>query len=184
MAGLRHDSSTGNSAWGRRVAVLAVAAAALIVFLEGIRMGQAISHADEPKKDAPRVVLAETWDGVTKIHFTNVAVHRGSPEPNPVKRRFRADVRYWLMDAKTYEKGELGIGNPELTEFVRNVGKKSLPASEPTTLSVMAHGIAISTLREFPIIKKIEVQLTHFSKGLAAEDEGEDNHVVTIVLER
>jgi len=26
--------------------------------------------------------------------------------------------------------------------------------------------------------------LTHFSKGLTADDEGEDNHVVTIVLER
>ena len=34
------------------------------------------------------------------------------------------------------------------------------------------------------VIEKIEVQLTHFSKGLTADDEGEDNHVVTIVLER
>ncbi|MCE9562959.1 MAG: hypothetical protein K8U57_13025 [Planctomycetes bacterium] len=142
------------------------------------------SLADEPKKDSPRVVLAEMWNGVTKIYFTNVAVHKGSPEPNPVKRRFRADVRYWLMDAKTYEKGELGIGNPELTEFVRKMGKKSLPASEPTTLPVLAHGIAASVLKEYPLIKKIEVQLTHFSKGLTADDEGEDNHVVTIVLER
>ena len=139
---------------------------------------------DEPENALPAVVLAETWDGVTKIYFTNVAVHKGSPEPNPVKRRFRADVRYWLMDAKTYEKGDLGIGNPELTEFVRKASKQSLPASEPTTLSVMAYGIATSTLKEFPAIKKIEVQLTHFSKGLTADDEGEDNHVVTIVLER
>ena len=168
----------------RILSFIAVAGIGTSITLVGMRVGLPASQADEPKKDARRIVLAETWDGVTKIHFTNVAVHKGSPEPNPVKRRFRADVRYWLKDAKTYEKGELGIGNPELTEFVRNVGKKSLPASEPTTLSVMAHGIAISTLREFPIIKKIEVQLTHFSKGLAAEDEGEDNHVVTIVLER
>jgi len=104
--------------------------------------------------------------------------------PNPVERRFRADVRYWLMDAKTYDQGDLGIGNPELTEFVRKAGKKSLPASEPTTLSVMAFGIPNNTRKEFPVIKKIEVQLTHFSKGLTADVEGEDTHVVTIVLER
>ena len=109
---------------------------------------------DEPENALPAVVLAETWDGVTKIYFTNVAVHKGSPEPNPVKRRFRADVRYWLMDAKTYEKGDLGIGNPELTEFVRKASKQSLPASEPTTLSVMAYGIATSTLKEFPLSRK------------------------------
>ena len=168
----------------RNFAFLGIAVAATVAGTAWVRPGLPASRADDPKKDAPRVVLAETWNGVTKIHFTNVAVHKGSPEPNPVKRRFRADVRYWLMDAKTYEKGELGIGNPELTEFVRKLGKKSLPASEPTTLSVMAHVIASSTLKEFPIIRKIEVQLTHFSKGLTADDEGEDNHVVTIVLER
>jgi hypothetical protein len=163
---------------------LAVAGIGTSITLVGMHVGLPASQADEPKKDAPRVVLAETWDGVTKIHFTNVAVHKGSPEPNPVKRRYRADVRYWLKDAKTYEKGELGIGNPELTEFVRKLGKKSLPASEPTTLSVMAYGIANGVLTEYPVIKKIEVQLTHFSKGLTADDEGEDNHVVNIVLER
>lgn len=168
----------------RLVTILAVAAAALTLPLAGSRPGLPASHADEAKKDAIRVVLAETWDGVTKIHFTNVAVHKGSPEPNPVKRRFRADVRYWLMDTKTYEKGALGIGNPELTEFVRKLGKKSLPASEPTTLSVIAYGIANGVLKEYPIIMKIEVRLTHFSKGLEAKDEGEDNHVVNIVLER
>ena len=168
----------------RLVAIVAFAAAGLTIPLVGSRPGLPASHADEAKKDAPRIVLAETWDGVTKIHFTNVAVHKGSPEPNPVKRRFRADVRYWLMDAKTYERGGLGIGNPELTEFVRKLGKKSLPASEPTTLSVMAHGIASGVLKQYPIIQKIEVRLTHFSKGLEAKDEGEDNHVVNIVLQR
>ncbi len=168
----------------RILSVVAVARIATGISLVGLRVGLPASQADEPKQDAPRVVLAETGDGVTKIHFTNVAVHKGSPEPNPVKRRFRAEVRYWLMDAKTYEKGALGIGNPELTEFVRKLGKKSLPASQPTTLSVMAYGIASGVLKEYPVIEKIEVQLTHFSKGLTADDEGEDNHVVTIVLER
>ena len=168
----------------RLMATMAIVATSLAVVWLGSRPGTPVSHADEPKKDSPRVVLPETWDGVTKIHFTNVAVHKGSPEPNPVKRRFRVDVRYWLMDAKTYEKGELGIGNPELTEFVRKLGKKSLPASEPTTLSVMAHGIARGVLKQYPIIQKIEVRLTHFSKGLEAKDEGEDDHVVNIVLQR
>ena len=168
----------------RFLAFVAITGIALVIPLAGVQVSLPASLADEPKKETPRVVLAETWDGVTKIHFTNVAVHKGSPEPNPVKRRFRANVRYWLMDAKTYEKGALGIGNPELTEFIRKLGKKSLPASEPTTLSVMAYGIANNVLKEYPIIKKIEVQLTHFSKGLTADDEREDNHVVTIVLER
>ncbi len=122
----------------RSVAIMAVAAVALTFPLTGSRPGLPVSHADEAKKDGLRVVLAETWDGVTKIRFTNVAVHKGSPEPNPVKRRFRTDVRYWLKGAKTYEKGDLGIGNPELTEFVRKLGKKSLPASEPTTASLVA----------------------------------------------
>lgn len=168
-----------NSRW----VALMVAVAALIVSLVQTP-GVLISRAEEPKKDAPRVVLTETWNAVTKIHFTNVAVHKGSPEPNAVKRRFRADLKYWLMDAKTYEQGSLGIGNPELTELVRKIGKKSLPPSEPTTLSVMAYGIASGVLKQYPIIKKVELQLTHFSKGLKVEDEGEDNHVVTIVLER
>jgi hypothetical protein len=164
--------------------MMAVAAAVLTLPLTGSRQGLPASHADEAKKDAIRVVLAETWDGETKIHFKNVAVHKGSPEPNPIERRFRADVRYWLKDPKTYEMGALGIGNPELTEFVRKLGKKSLPASESTTLSVMAYAIAKDVLKEYPIIRKIEVRLTHFSKGLEAKDEGENNHIVNIVLER
>ena len=167
-----------------RLLLAALGVVALAALTTAVFNGPTASRADQPKKDSPRVVLAETWDGVTKIHFTNVAVHKGSPEPNPVKRRFRADVRYWLMDAKTYEKGSLGIGNPELTEFVRKHGKKSLPAGQPTTLSVMAYGIASATLKEYPIIQKVEVRLTHFSKGLEAKDEGEDNHVVNIVLQR
>jgi hypothetical protein len=129
-------------------------------------------------------VLADTYNAVTKVHFLNVAVHKGSPNPNPAKRRFRADVRYWLMDAKYYDRGELSIGNPELVEFVRKLGSKNLPASEPTTLSAMAYGIAKAVLDKYPIIQKVEVRLTHFSKGEKVEDESEDNHVVNIVLKR
>ena len=33
------------------------------------------------------------------------------PKPGLVERRFRADVKYWLMDAKYYERGELSVGN-------------------------------------------------------------------------
>ncbi len=142
------------------------------------------SQAGEAKKATSRVVLAETYNAVTKVHFTNVAVHKGSPNPNPAKRRFRADVKYWLMDAKYYDRGALSIGNPELVEFVQKVGGKNLPASEPTTLSVMAHGIARAVLDKYPIVQKVEVRLVHFSKGLAVKDEAEDNHVVNVALRR
>jgi hypothetical protein len=113
-----------------------------------------------------------------------VAVHKGSPNPNRVKRRFRADVKYWLMDARYYARGELSIGNPPLVEFVRKLGSKDLPANEPTTLPAMAHGIARAVLERYPIIQKVEVRLVHFSRGLTAKEESEDNHVVTIVLRR
>jgi len=36
----------------------------------------------------------------------------------------------------------------------------------------------------YPIIKKIEVRLVHFSKGLETKEESEDNHVVNLVLQR
>ena len=139
--------------------------------------------ADEAKP-RPRVVVEDTFNAVTRIHFTNVAVHKGSPNPNPAKRRFRCDLKYWLMDAKYYDRGELSIGNPELVEFVQKTGGKNLPASEPTTLSAMAHGIAKAVLEKYPIVQKVEVCLTHFSKGLEKKDESEDNHVVNIVLKR
>jgi hypothetical protein len=88
------------------------------------------------------------------------------------------------MDAKYYDRGELSIGNPPLVDFVRKVGSKDLPANEPTTLPAMAYGIARAVLERYPIIHKVEVRLVHFSKGLKAGDESEDNHVVNIVLQR
>jgi hypothetical protein len=142
------------------------------------------AQTQESKPGTPEVVLADTYNAVTKIHFTNVAVHKGSPNPNPAKRRFRVDLKYWLMDAKYYDKGVLSIGNPELTEFVRTMGKKNLPASEPTTLSAMAYEIANGVLEKYAIVQKVEVRLTHFSKGEEPKDEAEDNHVVNIVVRR
>lgn len=142
------------------------------------------AQTQEPKATGPEVVLADTYNAVTKIHFTNVAVHSGSPNPNPAKRRFRLDLKYWLMDAKYYDKGALSIGNPELTEFVRTTGKKNLPASEPTTLSAMAYDIGKGVLEKYPVVQKVEVRLTHFSKGEEPKDEGEDNHVVNVVIQR
>ena len=136
------------------------------------------------KKPAPRILLAETYNAVTKVHFLNVAVHKGSPNPNPAKRRFRVDLKYWLMDAKYYDRGALSIGNPEMVEFVQKVGGKDLPASKPTTLSVMAYGIARAVLDRYPIVQKVEVRLTHFSAGMKPKDETENNHVVNIVLQR
>jgi hypothetical protein len=140
--------------------------------------------ADETKNAAPQVVLAETYNAVTKVYFTNIAAHKGSHNPGLVKRRFRADVRYWLMDAKYYDRGELSIGNPPLVDLVRKLGSKDLPAAEPTTLSAMAYGIARGVLEEYPIIQRIEIRLVHFSKGLETKDESEDNHVVNLVLQR
>lgn len=168
----------------RGMLLLAALAAALSATLVFTRSDGTSARADEPKKDGPRVVLAETFNGVTKLHFTNVAVHKGSPEPNAVKRRFRADVKYWLMDAKYYDQGALSIGNPELAKFVIEAGSKSLTASEPTTLPSMAYGLARAVLVEYPIIRKIEVRLVHFAKGLEVEDEANNNHVVNVVLER
>jgi hypothetical protein len=124
------------------------------------------AYAEEAKATAPQVVLAETYNAVTKIYFANTAVHKGSHKPGLVERRFRADVRYWLMDAKYYERGELSVGNPPLVDLVRKLGSKNLPESEPTTLSAMAYEIARGVLEQYPIMQRIEVHLIHFSRGL------------------
>ena len=142
------------------------------------------AQAEETKKAAPQVVLAETYNAVTRIYFKNTAVHKGSHKPGLVERRFRADVKYWLMDAKYYERGELSVGNPPLVDLVRKLGSKSLPESEPTTLSAMAYEIARGVLQQYPIMQRIEIRLVHFSKGLESKDEAEDNHVVNLVLQR
>jgi hypothetical protein len=74
---------------------------------------------------SPQVVLAETYNAVNGIYF--FAVHKGSHKPGLVERRFRADVKYWLMDARYYDQGELSIGNPPLVELVRELGSKNRP---------------------------------------------------------
>jgi hypothetical protein len=142
------------------------------------------AYAEEAKATAPQVVLAETYNAVTRIYFTNTAVHKGSHKAGLVERRFRADVKYWLMDAKYYEQGELSVGNPPLVDLVRKLGSKNLPESEPTTLSAMAYEIARAVLEQYPIMQRIEVRLIHFSRGLESKDEAEDNHVVNLVLQR
>jgi hypothetical protein len=163
--------------------LLGAAVLAGVALTTTLRDGEAI-RAREVKKTGPRVVLAETYNAVTKIHFTNVAVHKGSPNPNRARRRFRADVKYWLMDARYYDRGELSVGNPPLVDFVCKLGSKDLPANKPTTLPAMAYGIARAVLERFPIIQKVEVRLVHFSRGLKADAESEDNHVVTVVVGR
>ena len=142
------------------------------------------AYAEEAKATAPQVVLAETYNAVARVYFTNTAVHKGSHKPGLVERRFRADVKYWLMDAKYYERGELSVGNPPLVNLVRKLGSKDLPETEPTTLSAMAYDIALGVLQQYPIMQRIEIRLTHFSKGLEPKDETEDNHVVNLVLQR
>jgi hypothetical protein len=48
----------------------------------------------------------------------------------------------------------------------------------------MAYGMARAVLEKYPIIQKVEIRLVHFSKGLEAKDESEDNHVVNLVVQR
>jgi hypothetical protein len=140
--------------------------------------------ADDAKTAMPQVVLADTYNAVTRVYFNNTAVHKGSHKPGLVERRFRADVKYWLMDAKYYDRGELSVGNPPLVDLVRKLGSKNLPESEPTTLSAMAYEIARGVLDQYPIMERIEIRLTHFSRGLEVADEAKDNHVVNLVLQR
>ena len=116
------------------------------------------AQAEEPKPTGPQIVLPETYNAVTRIYFTNSAVHKGSPKPGVVERRFRADVKYWLMDSRYYEGGELSIGNPPLVDLIRKLGSKNLPETAPTTLSAMAYQIARGVLDQYSIIKKIEVR--------------------------
>jgi hypothetical protein len=37
---------------------------------------------------------------------------------------------------------------------------------------------------QYPTMQRIEVRLIHFSRGLERKDEAEDNHVVSLVLQR
>jgi hypothetical protein len=161
-----------------------VGASLLCIGLTNLCSTAISTYAEEAKATVPQVVLAETYNAVTRIYFTNTTVHKGSHKPGLVERRFRADVKYWLMDAKYYERGELSVGNPPLVDLVRNLGSKNLPESEPTTLSVMAYEIARGVLDQYPIMQRIEVRLIHFSRGLESKDEAEDNHVVNLILQR
>jgi hypothetical protein len=117
---------------------------AFLICITDLSSSAISAYAEEAIATAPQLVPAKTYNAVTRIYFTNTAVHKGSHKPGLVERRFRADVKYWLMDAKYYERGELSIGNPPLVDLVRKLGSKSLPETEPTTLSAMAYDIARS----------------------------------------
>jgi hypothetical protein len=167
-----------------RFASAFIAAFLMCMGLTNLSPSAISAYAEETKAAAPQVVLTETYNAVTRIYFTNTAVHKGSHKPGLVERRFRADVKYWLMDAKYYERGELSVGNPPLVDLVRKLGSKNLLESEPTTLSAMAYEIARGVLEQYPIMQRIEIRLIHFSRGLESKDEAEDNHVVNLVLQR
>jgi hypothetical protein len=172
-----------NTSFFRRASAL-VGAVVICIGLSNLSPDAVSAQAEEAKMAAPQVMLAETYNAVTGVYFTNIAVHKGSHKPGLVERRFRADVKYWLMDARYYDQGELSIGNPPLVELVRELGSKNRPENAPTTLSVMAYEMARGVLERYPIIQKIEIRLVHFSKGLETKDETEDNHVVNLVLQR
>jgi hypothetical protein len=172
-----------NTSFFRRASAL-VGAVVICIGLSNLSPDAVSAQAEEAKMAAPQVMLAETYNAVTGVYFTNIAVHKGSHKPGLVERRFRADVKCWLMDARYYDQGELSIGNPPLVELVRELGSKNRPENAPTTLSVMAYEMARGVLERYPIIQKIEIRLVHFSKGLETKDETEDNHVVNLVLQR
>ena len=161
-----------------------IGAALICTGLIGLYARAGAVAADDTRTATPQVVLADTYNAVTRVYFNNTAVHKGSYKPGLVERRFRADVKYWLMDAKYYDRRELSVGNPPLVDLVRKLGSRNLPESEPTTLSAMAYDIARGVLEQYPIMQRIEIRLTHFSRGLEVTDEAQDNHVVNLVLQR
>jgi len=130
-----------NTGFFRRASTL-VGAVVICIGFSNLSPGAVSARAEAAKMAAPQVVLAGTYNTVTRIYFTNIAVHRGSHKPGAVARRFQADVKYWLMYAKYYDQGELSIGNPPLVELVRELGSKSRPENAPTTLSAMAYEMA------------------------------------------
>jgi hypothetical protein len=172
-----------NTSFFRRASAL-VGAAVICIGLTNLSPDAVSAQSEQAKMAAPQVMLAETYNAVIGVYFTNIAVHKGSHKPGLVERRFRADVKYWLMDARYYDQGELSIGNPPLVELVRELGSKNRPENAPTTLSAMAYEMARGVLERYPIVQKIEIRLVHFSKGLETKDETEDNHVVNLVLQR
>jgi hypothetical protein len=88
-----------NTSFFRRASAL-IGAVVICIGLTNLSADAVGAQAEEAKMAAPQVVLAETYNAVTKIYFTNIAVHKGSHKPGLVERRFQADVKYWLMDAK------------------------------------------------------------------------------------
>jgi len=76
-----------------RFARFAPLAGAVMVCLSLTHLSpRAVSAQAEEAPAAPQVVLSETYNAVTGIYFTNIAVHKGSHKPGLVERRFRADV--------------------------------------------------------------------------------------------
>jgi hypothetical protein len=59
------------------------------VSLTHLSLGAVSAQAEETKPAAPQVVLSETYNAVTGVYFTNIAVHKGSHKPGLVERRFR-----------------------------------------------------------------------------------------------
>ena len=57
------------------------AAVLMCVGLTNLSPGAGAVQADETKTAAPQVVLAETYNAVTRIYFTNIAVHKARTNP-------------------------------------------------------------------------------------------------------
>jgi hypothetical protein len=156
----------------------------MCVSVTHLSLGAVSAQAEEMKPTAPQVVLSETYNAVTGVYFTNIAVHKGSHKPGLVERRFRADVKYWLLDTKYYDQGELGIGNPPLVELVRELGSKNRPEKSPTTLYAMAYEMAQGNPGAVPHYPQDRDSLGSLLQGVGDKRKAEDNHVVNLVLQR
>ena len=100
-----------NTSFFRRASAL-VGAVVICIGLSNRSPDAVSAQAEEAKMAAPQVMLAETYNAVTGVYFTNIAVHKGSHKPGLVERRFRADVKYWLMGTKYYDRGSLASATP------------------------------------------------------------------------
>ena len=87
-------------------------AVVVCVSLTYLSLGAVSTQTEETKPATPQVVLGETYNAVTAVYFTNIAVHKGSHTPGLVERRFRADVKYWLMDPNIMTGGSLASATP------------------------------------------------------------------------
>jgi len=91
-----------NGSFFRRASAL-VGAVVICIGLANLSPGATGAQAEEAKMAAPQVVLVETYNAVTSIYFTNIAVHEGSHDQVSSSDDF----------GPTLSTGGLGLGRVE-----------------------------------------------------------------------